>query len=98
MSQKNSSEQTVALANMIASIGCTTTLASMAIVGAAFGLGIWLDGLLGTRPIMTFVALAGSFPVTLYVIVRLSLNAVARANRIREELEKENSKQNEDSS
>ena len=98
MSQKSSSEQTVALANMVASIGCATTLAGLVIVGAAFGLGLWLDDIFGTRPILTFVALAGSFPVTLYVIVRISLNAVARSNRLREQLEKEKSKQDEESS
>ena len=97
MSKQNSPEQTVALANMVASIGCTTTLASLVIVGGAFGLGFWLDDIFGTRPILTFVALTGSFPITLYVIVRISLSAVARSNRMREQLEKNNSKQDEES-
>lgn len=69
---------------MVGSIGCVTSFASFVIIGAAFGLGYWLDNLLGTSPILLFVALLGSFPITLYVIVRISLLAMERAQRAQE--------------
>ncbi len=82
--QQQSAESTLALANMVGSIGCVTSLASFVIIGAAFGLGYWLDNLLGTKPFILFAALLGSFPVTLYVIVRISLSAMERAQRAQE--------------
>lgn len=82
--QQQSTQSTLALANMVGSIGCVTSFASFVIIGIAFGLGYWLDGLLGTEPFILFAALLGSFPVTLYVIVRISLSAMARAQRAQE--------------
>ena len=98
--KQDSAQSTLALANMVGSIGCVTSLASFAIIGVAFGIGMWLDNVLGTRPILLFVALLGSFPITLYVIVRLSLSAMARAQRAQERAKQaqlDELKQDEDS-
>ena len=72
----------VAYASMIGQIGCITSLASIVIIAIAFGAGRLLDRFLGTDGIFTVLFLVGSFPVTLYVIVRLSLSTVARAERL----------------
>jgi hypothetical protein len=66
--------QTALLAGIVGQVGCVTVL----LVAIAFGAGALLDNLLGTRPVFTMLFLIGSVPVTLYVIVRLSLTAVAR--------------------
>lgn len=46
------------------------------IIVSLFG-GLLLDRLLGTRPLFTILLLLGGFPVSLYVIYRVALNAVA---------------------
>lgn len=80
--QQQSNQAAIALANIVGQIGCATTLASVVIIGLAFALGNFLDNLFGTRPIFIFIALFGSLPLTLYVIVRISLAAVARAQQV----------------
>lgn len=73
------------MANMVGQIGCMTSVASFFIIGVAFGLGYLLDQWLGLeRPIFMLLALLASFPVTLYVIVRVSLMALGRAQRAQE--------------
>jgi F0F1-type ATP synthase assembly protein I len=66
--------QTALLAGIVGQVGCVTVI----LIAIAFGAGVLLDNLLGTRPIFTILLLIGSVPVTLYVIVRLSLTATAR--------------------
>lgn len=96
MSQSNVKNQAaVATANLVMRIGCTTSVASAVIIGLAFGLGYLIDNWLGTSPIFLLLALVASFPVTLYVIVRLSLGSMERAQRVREHYEKQE-KLNED--
>ena len=73
-----------AYASLISRIGCTTSLASVIIIGIAFGAGWFLDNLLGTGGIFTVLFLVGSFPVTLYVILRIALSTAARAQALLE--------------
>lgn len=83
MSQnKQPNDYAAAYAGLISQIGCTTSLASMIIIGAAFGAGWFLDNTLNTNGIFTVLFLVGSFPVTLYVILRLALSTAARAQRL----------------
>lgn len=67
-------------------MGCLILL----VVIVALAAGLLLDNLLDTKPIFTFLFVLGSFPVTVYVIIRLSLTTLARAQR------QMNTKQSED--
>ena len=58
---------------VLAQIGVLTVVV---LVVALFG-GLWLDRLLDTRPLFTVVLLLGSFPLSLYIIYRVALGAVA---------------------
>lgn len=69
--------QTSLLAGIVGQIGCITII----IIGLALGAGLLLDRFLGTRPIFTILLMVGSVPVTLYIIVRVSLLAAARAQQ-----------------
>lgn len=83
MSQnKQPNEYAAAYAGLISQIGCSTSLASIIIIAAAFGAGWFLDNTLGTNGIFTVLFLVGSFPVTMYVILRLALATAARAQRL----------------
>ena len=90
--RQNSSQNnqtTLALANLVGQIGCATSIASLVIIGIAFGAGQLIDNQFGTWPIFTFLFLLGSFPVTLYSIVRLSLSALARSQKLQERIQRE---------
>ena len=83
MSQnKTSNDYAAAYAGLISQIGCATSLASLIIIAVAFGAGRFLDNTLSTDGIFTVLFLVGSFPVTLYVILRLALSTAARAQRL----------------
>lgn len=91
MTQSNpESNQAARAAGLVGQIGCTTGFASIIIIGIAFALGRLLDSLLGTNGIFTVLLLVGSFPITLYVIVRISLWTLARANVIEPPSQAEN--------
>ena len=72
-------DQTTRLAGLVGQIGCVTGLAAILIIGVTFGLGRLIDSWLGTDGIVTILFLIGSFPITLYVIVRISMFALKRA-------------------
>ena len=79
MSQNNPELDSAArTAGLVGQIGCVTGIASIIIIGIAFAIGRLLDSYLGTDGIFTVLFLIGSFPITLYVIVRISLSAVRR--------------------
>lgn len=82
MSQDPNLRQAAALTNTVGQVGCVTGIVALVIIGAAFGAGWWLDGFLGNeRKIFTVIFMLGSFPVTLYAMVRISLWMVGKANR-----------------
>jgi ABC-type transport system involved in cytochrome c biogenesis permease subunit len=57
-----------------AQVGCLT----LAIVlGAVFG-GIWLDRLLGTRPVLTLIFVLGSAPFSLVLTYYIAIRQVRR--------------------
>ena len=62
------------LAGFAGQVGCITLLI---VFGALFG-GLWLDGFLHTKPLFTIVLLIGSVPVTIFVMFRVALSAVAK--------------------
>lgn len=69
--------QAAILAGVVGQVGCITVL----MVALALAAGVFLDRFLDTRPVFTILFMVGSVPVTLYLIVRVSLTAVARAQR-----------------
>ncbi len=84
------------MTNLVGQVGCVTGLVALVIIGISFGLGQFLDNYLGTRGIFTVVFMLGSFPVTLFAMVRLSLMMVARAQaRVAEMDAKETQENNE---
>ena len=82
------------LAGVVGQVGCLTVI----LIGVALGAGIFLDYFLESRPIFTILFMVGSVPITLYLIVRVSLTAVARAQKIvpAENLEEEKKKKKKD--
>ena len=78
------------LAGVIGQVGCVVVI----IIGLALGAGVLLDRFLETRAIFTVLFMVGSVPVALYLTVRVSMMAVARAQKSLEE--KENANQAEE--
>ncbi len=90
MSQDPNLRQTAILANTVGQIGCVTGIVALAIIGVAFGAGWFLDDFLGNeRKIFTVIFMLGSFPVTLYAMVRISLWMIGKANRAVEQINQE---------
>lgn len=78
------------MANLVGQVGCVTGLVALIIIGAAFGAGWFIDDWLGNeRKVVTMIFLLGSFPVTLYSMVRISLFMLQRAQEQVAALEKE---------
>lgn len=77
MFQNDDINQTALLAGIVGQIGCITII----IIAIALGAGFLLDRFLETRPIFTILFLVGSVPVTLFITVRVSLMAAARAQK-----------------
>ena len=78
MSQNSQPDQAARTAGLVGQIGCVTSFASFIIIGIAFAAGRFLDSTLDTGGIFTVLFLIGSFPITLYIIVRISLFALKR--------------------
>jgi F0F1-type ATP synthase assembly protein I len=66
----------MALASVVSQVGCVT----IAVVLGALVAGLGLDRFFDTRPLFTIVLLLGSIPVSLYLLVRIALSAVAQLN------------------
>ena len=81
MSQSSQPDQAARTAGLVGQIGCVTSFASFIIIGIAFAAGRFLDSLLETGGLFTVLFLLGSFPITLYIIVRISLFALNRAQK-----------------
>lgn len=71
-------ENAARIAGRVGQIGCVTGFVSIIIIAVAFAIGQFLDSTLGTSGIFTVVFLIGSFPITLYAIVRISLASIRR--------------------
>lgn len=87
MSKDSQRKQTVATANLVGQVGCVTALVAIVIIAIAFGVGWFLDDLLGNeRKFMTVLFLLASFPVTLFAMVRISMFMVKRAQEQAEQV------------
>mgnify|MGYP001247011423 FL=1 len=90
MSNDPNLRRTAQLTNMVGQVGCVTGIVALLIIGLAFGAGWLLDGALGNeRKIFTVIFMRGSFPVTLFAMIRISLWMVARAQASIERIEAE---------
>ncbi len=79
-------------------VGCVIGLVALVIIGISFGLGWWIDNLFGNeRKIFTLLLMLGSFPISLYAMIKISLRTVARANAKAEALKAKSEAQNEES-
>ena len=94
--RKSPDNDAAAYANLISQIGCTTSLASIIIIAVAFAAGQLLDNYLDTRGVFTVLFLVGSFPVTLYVILRIALSTAARAQALVADTDAETNEKTED--
>ena len=94
MSKDLQRKQTLATANLVGQVGCVTAFVAVIIIAIAFGIGWFLDDLMGNeRRVMTVVLLLASFPVTLFAMVRISLFMVGRAQDQVEKTNHENNKE-----
>ena len=64
----------LSLAGVAGQVGCVTVLL---VFGSLFA-GMWLDRVLGTRPLLTVGLLLGSVPVTILIMFWLVKSAVAK--------------------
>ncbi|MDJ0755674.1 MAG: hypothetical protein QNJ45_19265 [Ardenticatenaceae bacterium] len=89
MSQNSNVQQTAHLVNTVSQIGCIVGVVAIVIIGVSFGVGWYIDGLLGNddRKWVTIILMLGSFPVSLYAMIQISLRTLARANARAEALE-----------
>ena len=55
-------------------IGCVTLVI---VLLAAFG-GIWLDNLLGTKPLLTILLILGAAPLSLFLTYLMSVRAIKK--------------------
>ena len=79
------------MANMVGQVGCVTAFVAIFIIAIAFGVGWFLDDLLGNeQKVLTVIFLLLSFPVTLYAMFRVSLVMVGRAQERVDQMNQEN--------
>ena len=78
---------------MVGQIGCVTAFVAIVIIAIFFGIGWFLDDLMGNeRKIMTIIMLLLSFPVTLFAMVKISLAMVGRTQQQVEQTNHDNNK------
>ncbi len=73
-SNRSQYTQNLALASTVSQVGCVTVV----IVIGALLLGVWLDNLLDTKPILTIVCILASIPISLFSVVRVALSVTRR--------------------
>jgi F0F1-type ATP synthase assembly protein I len=80
VTQDSNKTNTAAVANTVGQVGCLTGIVALVVIALAFGLGWFLDDLLGNeKRFLTVGMLLLSFPVTLFVTVKISLWVAAKA-------------------
>jgi F0F1-type ATP synthase assembly protein I len=65
----------LALASVAGLGGC---LVLVVVIAALFG-GLWLDGVLNTKPLFTLVLVIGSVPVGIFVMYRVAMRVINRS-------------------
>ena len=82
------------MANLVGQVGCITGLVAIVIIGIALVMGRVLDYYVGTNGVFTIIFMLGSFPVTLWAMVRMSLHMVAKAQERMAQFEEDQKKRN----
>jgi hypothetical protein len=80
--QKGRSILTNVLIVLIGQVGCLT----LVIILASVLLGLWLDGVFDTKPVITLALLFAGIPVSVLVMLNVGRRTLAR---LKENLEKE---------
>ena len=80
--QKGRSALTTLLIVLIGQVGCLTLI----IILASVFVGMWLDNMFGTKPVITLVLLFAGIPISVLVMLVVARRTLAR---IRTEAEKE---------
>ena len=80
--QQGRSALTTLLIVLIGQVGCLTLIIILASVFA----GMWLDNMLGTKPVITLVLLFAGIPISVLVMLVVARRTLAR---IKTETEKE---------
>ncbi len=62
------------LATTVAQVGCVTVL----VIIGALALGLALDSALDTKPLFTLLLVLVSIPLSLYILVRVTLSSVQK--------------------
>lgn len=70
---------------MIGQVGCLT----LVVILASVFLGLWLDGMFGTKPMFTLILLFAGIPLSVVLMLFVSRRTLARLQ------EKENTKEKE---
>jgi F0F1-type ATP synthase assembly protein I len=73
----------------LAGFAGTVGVVTLGIVIGALLLGLLLDAQLGTKPLFTILILLGSVPITIFVMFRLALGAIAKMKPTQPEKKKE---------
>ena len=86
MTQNSNVKQTADTLNLVGQIGCVIGLVAVVIIAAAFGVGWVIDEWMGNeRKVVTILLMIGSFPITLWAMIQISIRTLARANAKAEE-------------
>lgn len=87
MTQQQNVQQSLQLANTVGKVGCVIGFVAIIIIALAFGTGMLIDTWMGNeRQWATILLMLGSFPITLYAMIQISLRTMARANAKAEQL------------
>jgi F0F1-type ATP synthase assembly protein I len=81
--QKGRRALTTLLIVLIGQVGCLTLI----IILASVFVGLWLDNMFGTKPVITLVLLFAGIPISVLVMLTVARRTLAR---IKTEAEKEN--------
>lgn len=97
MSQNSNVKHTLDIVNTVGQVGCVIGVVAVVVIGISFALGWWIDGLLGNeRKWVTIIMMLGSFPISLYLMIQISLRTLARAQARSEALQKQAENQREE--
>ena len=80
--QKGRSALTTLLIVLVGQVGCLTLI----IILASVFVGMWLDNIFGTKPVITLVLLFAGIPISVLVMLLVARRTLAR---IKAEAEKE---------
>jgi F0F1-type ATP synthase assembly protein I len=83
--QKGQSILQTLLVVVIGQVGCLT----LVIVLASVFLGLWLDGIFGTKPMFTLILLLAGIPLSVFLMLFVARRTLARLNKQDDTIEKD---------